>query len=112
MIIFQVFISACFVEPHPKDWTRDYYIANKSFCDNALQQDEVLHSLPLLNFTPKENLRDGQLVVYEGMLQDMLNPQFYTEKCEFKDRATGNVYFKSGLYQNLIECLVSSPRLI
>lgn len=67
-----------------------------------------MHTLPLLNCTPKENLRDGQLVVYEGMLQDMLNPQIYMESCEFKDATTGNVYFKSGLYRNSIECLVSS----
>ncbi|XP_034951618.1 mini-chromosome maintenance complex-binding protein [Chelonus insularis] len=86
------------------DWTIDYYIENKPTCNLILRNVHILREIPSLNYFPLDDFRDGQLVRYEGMVQDIRNPEHYYENFEVKNLETGECYLKSGMYRDIMKC--------
>lgn len=90
-----------------KEWTKEYYIENKELCDKILESIDNLEGIPSLNNLPLHGLKDGQLVRFSGMIQDMYNPELYMEKYQVKNLDTGIVNMRSGMYEDTLKCLVS-----
>ncbi|CAD1477307.1 unnamed protein product, partial [Heterotrigona itama] len=87
------------------DWTREYFITNKSDCNLILEDLDVLKEIPLLNNTPVHKLKDGQLVRFKGMIQDMHNPEYYLQMYEVKNTQTETYQLKCGMYTDSAKCL-------
>ncbi|KAK1123233.1 hypothetical protein K0M31_008865 [Melipona bicolor] len=87
------------------DWTREYFITNKLDCNLMLENLDVLKEIPLLNNTPVHKLRDGQLVRFKGMIQDMHNPEYYLQMYEVKNTQTETYQLKCGMYTDSAKCL-------
>lgn len=66
----------------------------------------VTFQIPLLNSNATDNLSDGRLVRFRGMVQDMHNPEFYFEKFEVYNTTTNEVKVKSGKYCDAAHILV------
>lgn len=47
-----------------------------------------------------------KLVRFRGMIQDILNPTYYLEKCKVYNSATNTYKMRSGKYRDYIECEV------
>lgn len=52
-------------------------------------------------------LKDGHILKYKGMIQDMPNPVFYYSKYETNDKITGLSSVRNGKYMDTLECSVS-----
>ncbi|CAD6202129.1 GSCOCG00002955001-RA-CDS [Cotesia congregata] len=90
-----------------KEWTKEYYIENKELCDKILESIDNFEGIPSLNNLPLHVLKDGQLVRFSGMIQDMYNPELYMEKYQVKNLDTGSVNMRSGMYQDILKCLAN-----
>lgn len=88
------------------DWTPEYFIANKSNCNAILENLDALKEIPLLNNAPVHTFRDGQLVRFKGMIQDMHNPEYYLQVYEVKNTQTETYQIKCGMYTDSAKCLV------
>ncbi|XP_011494485.1 PREDICTED: mini-chromosome maintenance complex-binding protein [Ceratosolen solmsi marchali] len=88
----------------PCDWTVDYYLNNEENCNKSLEELDKLQEIPSLNYESLDNFRDGQLVRFQGMLQDMYNPEYYFKKYEVIDTKTGERSSKCGMYIDSARC--------
>ncbi|XP_050475453.1 mini-chromosome maintenance complex-binding protein isoform X1 [Bombus huntii] len=86
------------------DWTPEYFIANKSNCNAILENLDALKEIPLLNNAPVHAFRDGQLVRFKGMIQDMHNPEYYLQVYEVKNTQTETYQIKCGMYTDSAKC--------
>lgn len=66
------------------DWTVDHFLANQASCLEALQSNAALETIPLLNNLPAEEIKNGSIIRFRGMIQDMLDPEFYLERYAVK----------------------------
>ncbi|KAG4068450.1 hypothetical protein HA402_004790 [Bradysia odoriphaga] len=57
----------------------DFLAKEKEFLE-ILSSEENLKNIPLINHVNIQNLKDNSLVRFRGMVQDMLDPEFYLEK--------------------------------
>ncbi|XP_011311166.1 mini-chromosome maintenance complex-binding protein [Fopius arisanus] len=85
------------------DWTCEYFLNNRASCKIFLENVEEVREIPSINSTALHNLRDGQLVRFRGMIQDMYNPEFYFERYEVIDRNGGKI-IRSGMYRDTALC--------
>ncbi|KAG8034980.1 hypothetical protein G9C98_008056 [Cotesia typhae] len=95
-----------------KEWTKEYYIENKELCDKILESIDNFEGIPSLNNLPLHGLKDGQLVRFSGMIQDMYNPELYMEKYQVKNLDTGSVNMRSGMYEDTLKCLANEEVVI
>ncbi|KAF7990707.1 hypothetical protein HCN44_000512 [Aphidius gifuensis] len=86
------------------NWTSDYFIKNKSACTNIIENLKDTTEIPSLNAVDIQDLQDGQLVRFRGMVQDMYNPEFYFQSYEVINKKTGEGNVKSGLYKDSASC--------
>lgn len=63
--------------------------------------------IPLLNTTHNHLLKEGQLVRFQGMIQDMYNPVYYLATYEVHNTITNEKIIRSGKYKDSLECAVS-----
>lgn len=63
--------------------------------------------IPLLNTTHNHLLQEGQLVRFQGMIQDMYNPVYYLATYEVHNTITNEKIIRSGKYKDSLECAVS-----
>lgn len=61
-------------------WTIEYVLANAESCRDHLQQMKFCAGIPLLNHIANYAVPNASLVRFRGMIQDMLDPEFYLEK--------------------------------
>lgn len=61
-------------------WTIDYVLANQNACRDFLEKSENRALVPLLNHIENHAIPNSSLVRFRGMIQDMLDPEFYLEK--------------------------------
>lgn len=61
-------------------WTIDYVLANQNACRGFLEKSENRALVPLLNHIENHAIPNSSLVRFRGMIQDMLDPEFYLEK--------------------------------
>ncbi|XP_046687305.1 mini-chromosome maintenance complex-binding protein-like [Homalodisca vitripennis] len=64
----------------------------------------LLLQVPLINTTPHHLLKDGQLVRFRGMIQDMYNPVYYLATYEVLDTTTNQKIVRSGKYKDSLQC--------
>ncbi|XP_014215914.1 mini-chromosome maintenance complex-binding protein [Copidosoma floridanum] len=88
----------------PKDWTVDYFVANEVECLKILDHPDALKEIPLLNSNLLEHFKHGQLVRFQGMLQDMHNPELFFKSYQVVDKATGEVSTRCGMYKDGASC--------
>ena len=82
-------------------------MANESDCTQVLEDSAyVLQDIPSLNNAPLDNFKDGQLVHFQGMIQDMHNPEYYFKSYEVVDTRTGKSNKRCGLYIDGAKCQV------
>ncbi|XP_022900658.2 mini-chromosome maintenance complex-binding protein isoform X1 [Onthophagus taurus] len=79
-----------------------YFMENEEVCLNYIKNN--LDQIPYLNAISMDGLKDGALVRFRGMVQDMRSCEYYLDKYEIKKKDTGEVTYKSGRYQDIIEC--------
>lgn len=90
-----------------KEWTRDHFISNQSDCKLLLENSDVLESIPCLNSTSLDYFKEGQLVKFRGMIQDIFNPEYFIENYEVRDTNTGATSIRSGMFMDTTQCLVT-----
>lgn len=89
------------------EWTPEYYIKNQEICNSILNNPELLNQIPSLNSLASHNFTHGQLVRFQGMIQDMYNPEYYFERYEVKNTQTGESFVRCGLYKDSAKCQVN-----
>lgn len=89
------------------NWTSDYFIQNKSACTNIIENLKDTTEILSLNTVDIHDLKDGQLVRFRGMVQDMYNPEFYFQSYEVVNKKTGEGNVKSGMYKDSASCQVN-----
>lgn len=87
------------------DWTCDYFIANRSQCTAILEDSEALKEIPSINNGSLDEFRDRQLVRFEGMIQDMYDPEFYFQQYEVKNSETEACEVRCGMYTDTAKYL-------
>lgn len=65
--------------------------------------DEWRKEIPSINITPNHLLIDGQLVRFEGMIQDMFDPEYFMSEYKIRDLSTGKVRLASGRYRDFAD---------
>lgn len=109
----QYFIGACFVElwwiltPNNLFLICVIYLSllgNTNIKVAKLNND---FQIPLLNTTHNHLLKEGQLVRFQGMIQDMYNPVYYLATYEVHNTITNEKIIRSGKYKDSLECAVS-----
>lgn len=59
-----------------------------------------------MNVNPLHELRDNCLVRFQGMVQDMHNPEYYFEEYVVKNEITGETTVKCGRYRDTTDVAV------
>lgn len=98
-----------------REWTREHFMANQSDCKQLLENADALQEIPCLNSSSLDYFKEGQLVKFRGMIQDIFNPEYYYENYEVKDTNTGASSIRSGMFVDITQCssqeqlLINSP---
>lgn len=80
--------------------TVDEFISDSSKVLEQLDQNAVWQKLPMLNnVADLSSLKDGQLVRFRGIVQDMLDPEIYLEKFQIK-HSDESASIKCGKYRD------------
>lgn len=66
-----------------------------------------MKEIPLLNSLALHDVQDGQLVRFQGMIQDMYNAEYYLKKYEVVNVQTGDTCMQTAAYKDFAKCLVS-----
>ncbi|XP_001600675.2 mini-chromosome maintenance complex-binding protein isoform X1 [Nasonia vitripennis] len=88
----------------PSDWTVDYFLTNEAECLRILEDVVALREIPSLESAPLDYFKDGQLVRFQGMLQDMYDPEYYFKSYQVVDTATGENSSRCGMYLDGARC--------
>ncbi|XP_046680106.1 mini-chromosome maintenance complex-binding protein-like [Homalodisca vitripennis] len=87
-----------------ESWTSSYWQENSKVCMDEFKKDDSWEKVPLINTTPHHLLKDGQLVRFRGMIQDMYNPVYYLATYEVLDTTTNQKIVRSGKYKDSLQC--------
>lgn len=90
----------------PQLLSLDAYLANETAIDEQLRAGTYAQPIPLLNYAQLQQLPDGTLVRFRGMVQDMLDPEIYLERYEVRT-AEGGVRVQDGRYRDILVRKVS-----
>jgi len=73
--------------------------------DMELKKPEAYSNIVSLNcLNVENNITDGQLVRFRGMVQDMFDPEYYMEQYQVRNLKDGVVSVRSGRYRDLVQC--------
>ncbi|KAK6635762.1 hypothetical protein RUM44_001016 [Polyplax serrata] len=86
------------------NWTIEYYEGNIQECNSLLNEIQNYDKIPLLNYVPLRNFSDGALIRYRGMVQDMLNPEYYSPSYTVINTQSKQSYTVSGKYRDIPVC--------
>lgn len=81
-------------------WTIEYVLANRDACREHLEKYEHWANVPLLNNLENYAAPNSSLVRFRGMIQDMLDPEFYLEK--YSVRGPSGTRMQDGRYRDTI----------
>merc|ERR1712226_1293616 len=65
--------------------------------------EEWKKEIPFLNAIPNHLLIDGQLVRFQGMIQDMFDPEFFMSEYKIRDLSSGTIRLASGRYRDFAD---------
>ncbi|XP_060535093.1 mini-chromosome maintenance complex-binding protein [Cylas formicarius] len=74
------------------------WLDNETEYLKIIRRDENWDQIPLFNANEQHSFKDGALVRFRGMVQDMHGPEYYLEKFEVVHETEGKKYLKSGKY--------------
>lgn len=83
------------------EWTTEYYLNNESKCLEALKDSQTFQSIPMLNHN-SSMIPNSSLVRFRGMIQDMLDPEFYLEKYTIASKSKNHLRVQDGRYRDTI----------
>ncbi|XP_022205941.2 mini-chromosome maintenance complex-binding protein [Nilaparvata lugens] len=83
---------------------RKDFIGKIDQCKDIIKDEEVWNKIPVVNYTPNNLLFHDQLVIYRGMVQDMLNPVLYLSQYEVKNIDTGESSVRQGQFTDALDC--------
>lgn len=78
-------------------WSKDYYINNSEECIKTIQNITMAEK-NMLELSLQENA-DGKLVCFSGMIQDLLEPEYYCSNYQIRD-ADGGVRAQNGKFSD------------
>lgn len=78
-------------------WSKDYYINNSEECIKTIQNITVAEK-SMLELSLQEKA-DGKLVCFSGMIQDLLEPEYYCSNYQIRD-AEGAVRVQNGKFSD------------
>ncbi|XP_044762379.1 mini-chromosome maintenance complex-binding protein [Coccinella septempunctata] len=84
-------------------YTPEMWIEDEENLTNLLQNSSW-ELFPMLNYSDLSGLREGQIVRFKGMVQDMRTPEYYLEKCVITNQGTKEQKIKHGKYLEFIKC--------
>lgn len=84
----------------PNTWTIEYVLENTKSCEEYMEKFENCAKLPLLNNIGNYAVKDLTLVRFRGMIQDMLDPEFYLETYTLASGSTTRL--QNGKYRDTI----------
>ncbi|KAL1460844.1 hypothetical protein WDU94_012786 [Cyamophila willieti] len=93
-------------------WTPKYWQEHEQECEQILKDVNSWSQVPDLHSIPSSELKDGMLVKYRGMIQDMMNPVFYFDRYEVLDRSTQSKSIHSGRFKESLHCLENEEFLM
>ncbi|GLV40815.1 uncharacterized protein CBL_13682 [Carabus blaptoides fortunei] len=82
------------------NYTPEFWIKNNSLCSQMLTNETFWNSIVSLNASPLHDFEDNCLVRFQGMVQDMHNPEYYFEDYVVKNQITGEIKVKCGKYRD------------
>lgn len=88
------------------NWTAEYYEKNVAECNTLLNSLENFERIPFINYVSLQNFADGALVRYRGMIQDMLNPEYYSPFYTVVNLQSNESYERSGKFIDIPHCKV------
>ncbi|XP_044735923.1 mini-chromosome maintenance complex-binding protein [Chrysoperla carnea] len=81
--------------------TIDELLTNK---EQTLQQiEKAWDEIPLMNDIGLDSLKNGSLVRFRGMVQDMHSPEYYLDMYEIKNTITNEKTMRNGKYKDIID---------
>ena len=78
-------------------WSKDHYINNSEECIKTIVNITMLEK-NMLELSLQENA-DGKLVCFSGMIQDLLEPEYYCSNYQIRD-ADGNIRVQNGKFSD------------
>lgn len=81
-------------------YTPELWLENKERYEQAFEDEDAWHSIPLINVNELHHFKDNCLVRFHGMVQDMYNPEYYFEKYEVENESTKEKRIKCGKYRD------------
>lgn len=84
-------------------YTPDMWIKDDENLTSRLQNSSW-DRFPLLNYIDSSKLKEGQLVRFKGMVQDMHTPEYYLEKCVVTNEDNDEIKVEHGKYKEFIQC--------
>lgn len=82
-----------FLSISAQDW-----VLNEDENLKRLLEDEIWDKVPLINANGVHNFKDGTLVKFRGMIQDMYGPEYYLEKFHVVNESTNETTARNGKY--------------
>lgn len=86
-------------------WSIEYFVENSEECKKQLEKHEIRSTIPMLNHIPNFAVPNSSLVRFRGMIQDMLDPEFYLEKYTVKSSSSNRIqdgrFRDTIVYQNV-----------
>jgi len=86
-----------------RDQDQDWEKKVSDFFKDQLVGDKLSH-IASLNDVANQDMRDGQLVRFRCMIQDMFDPEFYLAEYQVKSLVDGTVRTVSGRYRDTLVC--------
>lgn len=88
----------------------DNYLANETAISEQLKSGTYTKPIPMLNYVQLQQLSDGTLVRFRGIVQDMFDPEIYLERYEVRS-ADGSVRVQDGRYRDVLVQKVGVPQM-
>lgn len=84
------------------NWTPEYFINNEIECRRILQNK--WNTVPLANVRHMHDFQDGAILRFNGMIQDMHNPEYYLSKYEVLNKSNNTAVLRNGKYIDSADC--------
>lgn len=84
----------------PSSWTIEHMLQNRAVCREYLEKPDNYAKIPFLNNISNSEIPNASLVRFRGMIQDMLDPEFYLEKYTVSSGSGSRV--QDGRYRDTI----------
>ncbi|KAF7273594.1 hypothetical protein GWI33_013702 [Rhynchophorus ferrugineus] len=82
----------------------DRFLSDEETHRKCLDRHDLWEKVPLINSNAVHNFKDGSLVRFRGMIQDMHGPEYYVSQFHVTNEQTQDKIVKSGKYRDVMQC--------